>query len=117
MVSADLEGDHLLIRQSKHVVPLLLPCQQAWRECGNQLQAIRKVWDWLLLQYRLEGWVGSKPRAQALGPSTLNVNSDLITVSATGTETGIKEVHHRVGQDWCGGPTHSSENPVPIFLF
>lgn len=117
MVSVDLEGDHLLICQSKQVVPFLLPCQQPWRECGNQLQAIWKVWDWLFSQYKLEGWVGSKLRAQALVPGTLSMNLDLITVSATGTETIMKDVYHHVGQHWCGRSTHSSENPVPNFLF
>lgn len=84
---------------ANHVVPFLLPCQQPWRECGNQLQAIWKVWDWLFSQYKLEGWVGSKFRAQALVPG---MNRDLITVSATGTETIMKEVYHHVDQHWCG---------------
>lgn len=60
---------------------------------------------------------GRKLRAQAVGPSTLSVDPELITVSATGTKPIIREVYGDVGQAWCAGSTQSPEHPIPTFLF
>lgn len=83
----DLEGSHLLISPSQHVVQLLLQCQSARRKWGRQLQAVGKVrncygTDWKAGQ-------GHNLRVTAQVSGRLSVNPGLATLSVTGTDRNL----------------------------